>query len=357
MPAKQRPANQPSDQNGAPQRGSVMRDVARLAGVSHQTVSRVLNEHPSVREETRARVLQAMQALNYRRNLAARTLAKGRSGTLGIIGFETTLFGPASMLYAIEDAARSAGYFVSIATVRSLDRRSVLDAADWLCQQSVEGVIAIAPKAAVTGALAQVAGSVARVGVGGGVDDAVTTVQIDNAAGARLATQHLLDLGHATVHHVAGPADWPEAQERIDGWRSTLYAAGAAVPVVEPQSWSPESGYRQGQRLAQDPSVTAVFCANDHIALGVLRALHEAGRKVPEEVSVVGFDDMPESGYFLPPLTTVRQDFAELGRRSLAALLDQIDGAAAGDARPDAAHVMLSPELIVRASTAPPSSF
>jgi DNA-binding LacI/PurR family transcriptional regulator len=327
-----------------------MRDVAKLAGVSHQTVSRVLNEHPSVREETRLRVLEAMQALNYRRNLAARTLATKRSGTLGIVAFETTLFGPASMLYAIEDAARTAGYFVSIVTVRNLERRAVLDAVDWLSQQSVEGIIAIAPKPAVTNALAQVPLDMACVGVGGSRDDGVSTVQIDNAAGARMATQHLLDLGHATVHHVAGPADWPEAQERIEGWRSTLYAAGAVVPPVHPESWSPQAGYEQGRLLARDPSVTAVFCGNDHLALGVLRALHESGRRVPEDVSVVGFDDMPESGYFLPPLTTVRQDFAELGRRSLAVLLERI----AGDAPPE--HIRLAPELVRRASTAPPTT-
>src|SRR5688572_24686714 len=133
-----------------------MRDVARLAGVSHQTVSRVLNEHPNVRQETRLRVLEAMRALNYRRNLAARTLVTRRSGTLGVVGFETTLFGPASMLYGIEDAARTAGYFVTVASIRTLERRSVLDAVDRLCQQSVEGIIAIAPKSAVTNALVQV---------------------------------------------------------------------------------------------------------------------------------------------------------------------------------------------------------
>jgi len=345
-----RPADARSE--GAPQRGSIMRDVAKLAGVSHQTVSRVLNDHPHVRHETRLRVLDAMRVLNYRRNLAARTLATRRSGTLGIVGFETTLFGPASMLYGIEDAARTAGYFVTVTTVRSLERRPVIDAVDRLHQQSVEGIIAIAPKPAVTNALAQVSPDLARVCVGGGAgDDAVPTVRIDNVAGARLATQHLLDLGHATVHHVAGPADWPEAQERIDGWRSTLYTAGAVVPPVRPQGWSAESGYEQGRALAADRSVTAIFCANDQIALGVLRALHEAGRRVPDEVSIVGFDDTPDSAYFLPPLTTVRQDFAELGRRSIALLLDSVDAAPR-----DAEHIVLLPELVVRNSTAPPPS-
>ncbi|MGK5740340.1 LacI family DNA-binding transcriptional regulator [Micromonospora sp. URMC 103] len=328
-----------------------MRDVARLAGVSHQTVSRVLNNHPNVRQETRDRVVQAMEALNYRRNLAARTLVTRRSGTLGIVGFESTLFGPASMLYAIEDAARAAGYFVTVATVRRLDRQSVLDAVDRLAQQSVEGIIAISPKPAVTNALVQVASVLACVGVGAAGDDAVPTVRVDNRAGAALATRHLLDLGHATVHHVAGPPDWPEAVERVEGWRDTLYAAGAVVPPIRPEEWSARSGYEQGQKLAADPSVTAIFCANDQIALGVLRALHEAGRRVPEDVSVVGFDGMPDSEYFLPPLTTVRQDFAELGRRSIGMLLRKIESTGQ-----PAEHMLLEPELVLRDSSGRPRS-
>ena len=330
-----------------------MRDVAKLAGVSHQTVSRVLNEHPHVRQETRARVLEAMESLDYQRNLAARTLVTRQSHTLGIIGFETTLFGPASMLYGIEDAARSAGYLVSIASVRNLERRPVLEAVDRLRQHAVDGIIVIAPKPAVTHSLLQAPPGLYCVAVGGAGEttDAVPTVRVDNAVGARLATRHLLDLGHRTVHHLAGPADWPEAQERIAGWRDTLETAGAAVPPVVPESWNPEAGYVRGQELAQDPAVTAIFCANDRIALGVLRALHEAGRKVPEEVSVVGFDDMPDSGYFLPPLTTVRQDFAELGRRSLTLLLEHMAGP---DDAASPAHVVVTPELVIRASTAPP---
>ncbi|GGL07272.1 LacI family DNA-binding transcriptional regulator [Mangrovihabitans endophyticus] len=329
-----------------------MRDVAKLAGVSHQTVSRVLNEHPNVRQETRLRVLEAMRSLNYRRNLAARTLVTRQSHTLGIIGFETTLFGPASMLYGIESAAREAGYLVSVATVRTLDRASVLDAVDRLTQHAVDGIIAIAPKQAVTNALMQVPPDVLCVTVGGGGDaDAVPAVRIDNEGGARLATRHLLDLGHATVHHAAGPADWPEAHERVEGWRSTLYAAGAVVPPVEFGWWDAASGYERGQALAADPSVTAVFCANDRIALGVLRALHEAGRKVPEEVSVVGFDDMPDSGFFLPPLTTVSQHFGELGRRSLGLLLEQME-TPAEQRLPS--EIVVPPALEVRASSAPP---
>ncbi|MEV4404351.1 LacI family DNA-binding transcriptional regulator [Actinoplanes sp. NPDC049598] len=335
-----------SDGDRSRPRLTVMRDVAKLAGVSHQTVSRVLNNHPNVRQETRLRVLEAMQSLNYRRNLAARTLVTRQSDTLGIIGFETTLFGPASMLYAIESAARDAGYMVSIASVRDLERRHVTEAIDRLTQHAVDGVIAIAPKLTVTNALAQAPPSLCCVAVGGAGE--APTVGIDNAAGARLATQHLLDLGHTTVHHVAGPADWPEAQERVEGWRQTLYAAGAVVPPAEPGWWDAESGYARGRALAADPRVTAIFCANDRIALGVLRALHEAGRRVPEDVSIIGYDDMPDAGYFLPPLTTIHQDFSELGRRALTLLLEHMSGASTTH------RVLVTPNLMARASTAPP---
>ncbi|MEV6300207.1 LacI family DNA-binding transcriptional regulator [Actinoplanes sp. NPDC051861] len=337
----------------AKERGTVMRDVAKLAGVSHQTVSRVLNEHPNVRAETRERVLAAMRSLNYRRNLAARTLATRESHTLGIIGFETTLFGPESMLYGIESAARAAGYLVSVATVRELAHRLVLEAVDRLAQHDVDGIIAIAPKPSVITALTHAPAGLACVAVGGAGSggDPFPTVRVDNTAGARLATRHLLDLGHATVHHVAGPPDWPESQARVDGWRETLYAAGAVVPPVTAGWWDAAAGYEQGLRLAADPFVTAIFCANDRIALGVLRALHEAGRRVPEDVSVVGYDDMPDSGYFIPPLSTVHQDFGELGRRALAVLLRHM-GRPSDDAPPEA--VLVAPRLIPRSSTSTP---
>lgn len=328
---------------------TIMRDVAQLAGVSHQTVSRVLNEHPGVGEGTRQRVLAAMRTLNYRRNLAARTLVTRRSGILGVLGFETTLFGPSSMLYGIEDAARAAGYLVTVANVHTIDRRSIMEAVDRLSQHVVEGIIAIAPKPSMMDALHLVPSGLPTVGVGGGVTDATPTVRIDNITGARLATQHLLDLGHATVHHVAGPSDWPEARERIMGWRGTLLAAGVPIPPIWPGTWSAKSGYERGQVLSRDPSVTAVFCGSDQIALGVLRALQEAGRRVPRDVSVVGFDDTPDSGYVLPPLTTIHQDFAELGRRSLAVLLEWLHQS--GDL--PAEHVLLPPNLVVRASTMP----
>jgi DNA-binding LacI/PurR family transcriptional regulator len=335
----------------AERRTAVMMDVARLAGVSHQTVSRVLNDHPSVRAQTRDRVLEAMRELDYRPNSAARTLVTKRSKTLGLVSFDTTLIGPASMVYGIEAAARRSGYFVSIASVQSLDRKSVFDAVSRLREQFVEGIIAIVPQDAAFEALTEVPADIPLVGVGLGESSEVPLVGLDNRAGARLVVEHLLGLGHTKIHHVSGPRDWPEAQERQAGWREALEDAGLKVPVPLAGDWSARAGYEAGRRLAGNSRVTAIFCANDHMALGAIRALTEAGRRVPDDVSIAGFDDIPEAPYLLPPLTTVSQDFPELGRRSLDLLMEQIDTGI----RSTAKH-RLPPHLVVRNSTAPPMS-
>ncbi|MQS16543.1 LacI family DNA-binding transcriptional regulator [Streptomyces kaniharaensis] len=325
-----------------------MADVAKLAGVSHQTVSRVLNGAPHVRPDTRDRVLAAIRELDYRPNSAARALVTRRSQTLGVVSFDSTLYGPASMLDGIERAARSAGYFVSVASLRSLDGRSVQEAVDRLRDQGVEGVVVIVPQTSTVSAVARLSSSVPLVAVGSGNQSRVPMVSVGNRFGAGEATGHLLDLGHRTVHHLAGPANWLESKDREEGWRLTLRAAGAPVPEVERGDWSARSGYRAGLRIAGLRDVTAVFCANDHMALGLLRALHEAGRSVPDDISVVGFDDIPEAAYFIPPLTTVRQDFGELGRKALELLLDELEGGAVSRT-----HLEISPEMVLRHSVGP----
>jgi DNA-binding LacI/PurR family transcriptional regulator len=330
-------------------RPAVMADVAKLAGVSHQTVSRVINGSAHVRPATRQRVLAAMGQLDYRPNPAARALVTGRSGTLGVVSFDTTLYGPASTLFAIEQAAHAAGYFITIVSLLALDRLSVLGAIERLRVQGVEGVLVITPHEGAAEALVDLPTGVPIVAVEAGHPDSVPLVAVDQFSGAVSATQLLLDLGHRTVWHVAGPRDFLEAQQRLEGWRATLEAAGAEVPPVLVGDWSPRSGYQLGLQLAQDPDVSAVFVSNDQMALGVLRALHEHRREIPREVSVVGFDDIPEAQYFMPPLTTVRQNFAEVGRGSLRLLLQLIGGE--GDAPQQLA---IAPELVVRRSTAPP---
>jgi DNA-binding LacI/PurR family transcriptional regulator len=333
-----------------------MSDVAELAGVSHQTVSRVLHDSPRVRPETRQRVLDAMKQLDYRPNSAARALVTGRTRTLGVISFDTTLFGPASTVLGIERAAHDAGYFIIIVSLPALTRESVLEALGRLRDRGVDGIIVIAPQETAADALRDLPLDPPVVAAEAGSGDAVSVAAVDQPAGARLATKHLLDLGHATVHHLAGPSDFLEARERVEGWRAQLREAGVDAPAPLVGDWSAQSGYELGHRLLEEPGVTAVFVANDPMALGLLRALHERGREVPGDVSVVGFDDVPESAYFSPPLTTIRQDFDEIGRRSLQLLLERVEAASDGDGdghRPQ--RVIVAPELIVRASTGVPA--
>ena len=303
-----------------------MTDVAALAGVSHQTVSRVLNNHPNVRERTRVRVLAAIQELGYRPNRAAKALVTGRSQTIGVVAQSSTLFGPASLLAAFGTAAAEAGFAVSVASIRQLDRESFRAAVERHLDQRVAGIVVIAPVETASEAIGAVADDVPLVMVDGDPALPRPLVTVDQPEGARLATQHLLDRGHETVWHVSGPAQWFDSRGRIDGWRRTLEAAGAEVPPLIPGDWSPASGYRSGLVLARMPEVTAVFAANDHLAMGILRALHERGRRVPEEVSIVGFDDVPESAYLIPPLTTIRPDFDAVARTSLRLVLDGLKG-------------------------------
>ncbi|MBV9093455.1 MAG: substrate-binding domain-containing protein, partial [Streptosporangiaceae bacterium] len=240
---------------------------------------------------------------------------------------------------------------VTVASLPALDRRSMLDAVERFLGQGVEGIIVIATQDAAVAALAHVPAEVPLVAVGCGTRAPVTSVAIDNAEGGAVATRYLLGLGHKTVYHVAGPRDCMDAAERVDGWRQALRDAGAPQPRVLAGDWSAASGYELGRQLAPDPELTAVFCGNDPMALGVMRAVTERGRRVPDDISIVGFDDVPEAGYYLPPLTTVRQDFGEVGRRALSTLANRMTGAIPAGPR----VVRVAPELIVRASAATPS--
>jgi DNA-binding LacI/PurR family transcriptional regulator len=329
-------------------RPPAMTDVARLAGVSHQTVSRVLHNDPSVRPDTRDRVVSAIERLGYRPNSAARMLKTGRSEVLGVISFDTTLYGPASTLFEIEQAAREAGYFVSIASLPGLEVDAVRDAVDRLVAQSVAGIMIVAPLVSAAEAIIALPSYLPVVVVQGGPESGVPEVIVDHESGARQATEHLLRLGHRTVWHVSGPEGWIETSQRVAGWRKALDAAGAKVPEVLAGDWSSRSGYLAGRRLAQLRSVSAVFVANDHMSLGVLRALQEGGRRVPEDVSIVGFDDIPEAAYITPPLTTIRQDFAEVGRRSLRLMLAQLASGARIESK-----VVVPAQIVVRQSTGP----
>ncbi|MFD7659197.1 LacI family DNA-binding transcriptional regulator [Actinosynnema sp. NPDC059797] len=328
-----------------------MADVARLAGVSHQTVSRVLNGHPYVQERTRLRVQAAIEELGYRPNRFARALVTGRSQLIGVVAQNTTLCGPASLLAAFEQVAADAGFVVTAHRANVIDRESITTALERHRDQRVAGIVVIAPTASAHDAVDTVPRGVPLVMVDGDSERSTPLVAVDQAAGAVAATRHLLEAGHRTVWHVSGPPDWFDSADRVRGWRSALEAAGAEVPPVVPADWSAASGYRAGQVLARMPEVTAIFAANDHLALGILRAMHERGRRVPRDVSVVGFDDVPEAAYFTPPLTTVRQDFDAVARDALDLLVAQIDGNAVEGARRTS-----SPTLVLRDSVLPPAT-
>lgn len=392
-----------------------MSDVAVLAGVSHQTVSRVLNDHPSVRPETRERVLRAIADLGYRRNSAARALVTRRSGALGVVTTSAVHHGPTSTLLGLERAAREVGYYVSVAAIDRFEAATMRGALDHFMDQAVEGIAIIAPQVDVAEAVAAFAAPVPVVMVTSGdpidpaaadpaaaaaalagpafvgpalagpafvgpvpsgsrlpTDDAassashaappgpppvppaawpeprsrIVTVGVDQREGARAATRHLVDLGHREIVHLAGPQDWFDARARLAGWREACTAAGIAAPAPVRVDWSAESGYREGLRLVAGGLPTAVFAANDQLALGLLRAFWERGVRVPQDVSVVGFDDEAGAAYFVPPLTTVRQDFPALGRSAIDALVRALAGE-------DVPRTLLPATLVPRASTGP----
>jgi DNA-binding LacI/PurR family transcriptional regulator len=338
-----------SGEAARPDRAANIRDVARAAGVSHQTVSRVINGHPSLREETRQRVVRAMEQLAFRPNRAARTLVTSRSRILGVLVSHRLEYGPAASLQAIEEAAAAAGYSVDIANLERTDHASITAALDRLMDHAVEGLVILAPQSRSLEVIEDLAIRLPFVTVHSTGRFSDHRLSVDQLAGARLATRHLLELGHRRVLHLAGPEGWVESAARLQGYREEM-AAWQVEPLEAPEGdWTAESGYRVGRSLLHRRGFSAVFSSNDQMALGIIHALAEGGLTVPDDVSVVGFDDTPESAHYLPPLTTVRQDFPELGRRCIAALLGMLGGA------PVLPRSDVAPELVVRRSTAAPS--
>ncbi|MFC5663417.1 LacI family DNA-binding transcriptional regulator [Kitasatospora misakiensis] len=326
-----------------------MADVARLAGVSSQTVSRVSNGSTGVVEETRQRVLAAMRELGYRPNSAARALKAGEFRTLGVILFTLSTTGNVRTLEAITESAAEEGYAITLLPVAVPTQTGVHGAFTRLGELAVDGIIVIMEVHLLDTATISLPPHIQVVVADSDAGKRYSVVDTDQSEGARMAVRHLIDLGHDTVWHLAGPEGSFAAQRRTDAWQAVLEDAGRAVPAVVRGDWSADSGYRAGLLLADRPDCTAVFAANDQMALGLLRALHERGRRVPQDVSVVGFDDIAEAADFIPPLTTVHQDFAEVGRRCVEGVLKQIRNQAA-----EQGTTLVPTRLILRASTAPP---
>ncbi len=327
-------------------RGPSMHDVAARAGVSHQTVSRVLNDFSGIRPDTRERVLAAIEELGYRRNLAARALVTGRTQTIGMVGPRIADIGPLSTLHSIEGSAREAG-FHSLMTSADPTVPSITEALDFLVSRSVDGIALVAQQQPISDALAGYALDVPVVHLLTGGQPHGMAASIDQRAGARLALEHLVAQGHTRIQHVSGPLTYIESQIRRDEYLSVVSERGLPEFEVLEGDWTADSGFAAGSRL--DSSATAVFCANDQMAFGVIHALFRAGRSVPGDISIVGFDDTSEARHSLPPLTTVRQDFAAVGRLAVDLIVALMDGRDTSDTR------QLAPELVVRDTVAPPA--
>ena len=326
----------------------VIADVARVAGVSVPTVSRVLTGSTPVSSELRERVTRAIAQLGYRPNGAARALVQGRQSMIAVFAGNTTRYGYACTIQGIEEAARAAGFIVVI-TVIETDEAAVVDAGvDLLLGQPVAGAVVLEFDPAGRAALAAMPSSLALVAAGGSSGESpVPHVFLDDRTAAKEATRYLLGLGHRTVHHLAIPPSGGPGDRSL-GWREALEEEGVPVPEVLQARWEPISGYEIGRDLARSPDVTAVLCGNDELAIGVMRAMVEAGRSIPEDVSVVGFDGQPVAEFVSPPLTTVEQDFVGLGRQAFGLLKQILEG------DPEPASVGSTPRLVVRSSTGPP---
>lgn len=318
-----------------------MREVAAHAGVSTQTVSRVLNDHPHIRPETRAKVLASASALGYRMNNAARALGTATTRTIGVVASDAALFGPAAGIAALEAAARAAGRWITTAYADGAEDDAVADAVEHLLVQGVDGIAIVAPHTASLERLERSEPGVPLVALHGGAGAE------RQAAGAALAVDHLVALGHHRIAVLSGPAAWSEATVRARGVASALARHGLTAAGSWEGDWSASAGAALGREVAAAVRApggpTAVAVANDQMALGLIAGLREAGVRVPADVSVTGFDDNPDAGFFLPALTTVRLDLAGEARRCIDELL--------GVATPATARPA---ELVIRSSSAPP---
>lgn len=322
-----------------------IRDVARIAGVSRQTVSRVINGHPSLRPETRDRVQAVIDELRYRPNPIARALGGSRSRTLGVLASNRAVWASAAAIRGVELAARDAGYLVNTTNLSSSEPSVIRDALALQVEHHVDGLVIIAPQTRTLDQIDELALEIPYVMLHSRAEGDEHELFVDQLAGARAATRHLIGLGHRDIFHLAGPQEWIEAEARMQGFLTEMIDADLPVRPPLLGDWTSDHGYHVGRELARFRDFSAVFAANDQMALGLVHALRDAGLDVPGDVSVVGFDDVPEAAHFWPPLTTVRQDFEELGRRCVARLLD---GGEAGRLPP------LEPVLVVRGSTGPP---
>jgi len=340
-----------------PKKSVTIKDVARVAGVSAQTVSRVLNDRPDVSDETRQRIRDIIRELGYAPNIIARSLIQGRSNTIGVVGYGLGYYGPSRTLTGIERQANQLGYSLLLSLLRDPDTSTGESLLPNLLMRKVDGIIWAVPeigehRTALLETVRNIPVPIVFINMEPRSD--LKVVAIDNFNAARKAVFHLLEQGYRKIGVITGPSTWWESRQREAGWRSAMQEAGF-LPARELErlcvagDWYPESGSRGLEELlTHNPSIEAVFAFNDPMALGALKAAQRLGRRVPDDLAVVGFDDVPEADYFTPPLTTLRQPLIELGGQSVQLLHRLLN---APESPPTPEQIWLQSELVVRASS------
>jgi len=334
-----------------------IRDVAAAAGVSHQTVSRVLNDRPDVAEGTRRHVLQVIAELEYQPNAIARSLTQRRTLTLGVVTAGLDYAGPSRTLNGITEQTERMGYALLLKELPHFDTQDLEPIFRSLIARQIDGIIwAVAEVGNNRAWLQDQLGrlSVPMIFLTMQARPGVSIVAVDNYAGGRIATEHLLEQGYRNIGHISGPLDWWESRQRKAGWRDAMQAAGVLLADLhsEEGDWSSASGeWAIGRLLANYPEMDAVFVGNDQMALSVLQTACRRGIRVPEGFAVVGFDGLPETAHYWPPLTTVYQDQQLLGRTSVEELVRMVESSGKGGDENEPRAILLKPQLILRASS------
>jgi DNA-binding LacI/PurR family transcriptional regulator len=332
-------------------------DVAEKAGVSRQTVSRVINNHPDVSPDTRKRIIQIINEMNYRPSAIARSLGRQRTYDFGLVTAGLEFMGPSTTLSGIAKKAEELGYGLYLKELSSFNANNIFPMVDWFLAHQVDGIIWAAPEIGsnrdwVEDMLDDI--PIPIIFLTTEKRDRISIVNIDNYHGARMATEHLLDQGHRHIGHISGPLDWWESSQRLKGWQDALKATGIEPEerMIATGNWSSKSGKAAFKQLQSAyPEMDAVFSANDQMALSVLQTACEENIKVPEELAIVGFDGIPESAYFSPALTTIFQNTIELGCTAVRELVGMVEERNSTTSKGEPIHIALKPKLIVRSSS------
>ncbi len=328
-----------------------LRDIAKMAGVSYQTVSRVINNHPYVAEATRQRVLDLINALDYHPNKAARSLAGHQANTIALVASEIHDYGPAQVVINIERAAKTLGYELVLSIATDTSSSSMRAAINSILHYRVDGILILKPISGISyPEMMQISGGLPIVQINSQNDPAAPSMMIDQDYGMRCLLDHLIDIGHREMAVIYGPSNYYDAIVRQLACGTFLHEKGLQAVDSREGDWTAVSGYQSMKSmLEQGRHFTAVLAANDQMALGAMRAMREHGLRIPQDISIVGFDDVPEAAFYEPPLTTIRQDFALLGENSIAYLVERIQ-------KPDTPVEcrQIRPQLFERLSTAAP---